>query len=1168
MAPRTDLAFVLGDNWRRGLRRLGPEHLTRAALLIARQEQLPDATTACDATAWPESRRQRLDAVLRQVSSSEGGAPDLATRDWASLLWSVARCRATLPDPIAQGVVAAVAANGALASGAALQPSDAARLLWAAATLRWRDQAFLHGAVIGARAALPECSPQDLSNMVWASAVLRGDNIEDFAFEAAEAFARRYGGNATSSSTSSSTASQLPPPPPQAVANVLWALAKVNDAHEGSSASQGARASGARLAVLLAPAAVASLQTATPQGVANMLWAYARLEAREESFIEAACHRMAAALAEAEPQHIANATWAVAKLTGTPSSPSSSSSSAEALATAATSGASPAVEALLIAVSSHLHERVRGGVGGGQWLRRWAGCSTRHVSMLCWGFARAMPRHQSTRKVLRDALEQAEELSDQGGLKAQEHANILWAWAEGLDAWAPSERPTKILKRLILMLCSPNLKLLEDSALAMVMSCGALAKLHRVVETASQQFIEKWFERTSRRCIQARVLSQLKSSEIIALLRAMTATKVLHAVFLHAALRELRGDGCNSRLQTFEFVPVMDAAAFVRPETVPVALADLLGEAVSRLHEFEPRDLAAFLWALLRLSHSSAASRLDFDAVFVASTQALAQRGLRLPASGLGGRQCAAAHPETAGAFVAQSALSAREWVWVMNTIAPLRVSGEAGAEAPEWILERFVRPWEAWLRSFSDEAADEVAGLSSARAATSADSAAAARWRYEALLQREGIDSLGPRWTPTTLSRVGIDYIGTGEVPEVALQTLREQREQRSDGGRFGRFAWLRAHFSDDTCENGEPTGQEEILDFAWDGEAPLENLDEGVAAMDIAECDASSSVSSRSPLVAVPLAGRSREGHAEFKLLERLVARLVAAEKKGSLVGDVFIYTDRAPCLSCIGALAQLCRRWPGLTAKVSFEKGPTEALHAARPVAQRLREESPTTSMSDSERLEEAMRLALQEYLVDKESFTPISVVASNPRVQLSWASVCATGVRPSGKSVPGKKREWHDKLKYFLSHRPKAFEVDVGPPAKVRLVSPAQAQDSFVGEGRIGLLTELTSAVDSSIIRLLRIGKAFKGCPVGEGFVSIEEVGGDEKVSKLFRKCRLDAGDRLAYFLRHSEDFDVWAPSRCRPTVGGGDGGPSATTSIDAESNAVREDVRTWVRIRLL
>ena len=89
---------------------------------------------------------------------------------------------------------------------------------------------------------------------------------------------------------------------------------------------------------------------------------------------------------------------------------------------------------------------------------------------------------------------------------------------------------------------------------------------------------------------------------------------------------------------------------------------------------------------------------------------------------------------------------------------------------------------------------------------------------------------------------------------------------------------------------------------------------------------------------------------------------------------------------------------------------------------------------------------------------------------------WKSVCATGVRPSGKNVPRKKRaprhglvashfavshflrfvnpaadglfgeEWQDKLKYFLAHRPHAFHMDDGEKLTVRLAKDNEQKDT--------------------------------------------------------------------------------------------------------------------------
>lgn len=1143
MAPRGDLAFLLGDQWRRGLRRLAPGQLVRAAVLLARQETLPETVAACDATGWGESRRQRLDAVLRQLCTLGDGAPDLSTRDWASLLWSLARCRAVLPPDVARAATAAMAGGG-LGAGVA-EPSDVSRMMWAAGTLSWRDQDFLDSIVASGAALLPQCSPQDLSNVVWSAAVLGTERVQLFGLEAAEVFARRFQVPAGSATTLSPSVAARPPA--QAVANILWAVAKIKE-------SRGASPVIDTVAELLAPVAAESLETATSQGVANMLWAFARLDAKRRDFVEAACDSMVAALPTCEPQHMATAAWAVARLaTSSPASPSASSTAVDGRSTSQAAIGGVGVpgkreEALLVAIAEHLHGRVRSGTGSGQNLKRWASCSMRHVSMLSWAYVRVLPRHQATRSVLRDALEHAEELmSDQGQLKAQEHANILWAWSEGLSAWIVSERPAKVLKRLIALTCSSTLKLTEDNPVAWVMACGALAKLHRVVDSPSRQLIEGWLERSSRRCVQNDFLAQLKPSDVVSVLQSMMTTKVLHAKLYHAALKALQDDGRSSGLQTFSFVALVDAAAFLRPEQLPRALVELLGEAVSRLHEFDTQDVASLMGALLRLSHTASSARLDFDALLRACTQALGQRGLRLPDGGPPRGRAAEFTAATDFAVGAASSLSTRDWVWVMSSISPLTIGGAEGSRGPDWMLERLVRPWEAWLRRVARELAAEAAALHGRRAAASDVLAATARWRYDAVLARYGLDGLGPRWTAVALTEMGADYLGPSEVPEAALRALEAERRLRSDGGRFGRCAWLRARLA----AAGETR---ELVEVLWDGSPADEHQDKEGSALP--EFASSSPISQE--VTQVLQADPSRSWHAEMQVLRRLQQHLLALGSCDQVAGDVTLYVSGAPCLSCLGAVTQLTLQWPALAVRVGFEHGPSDSQAAAvaRASLPALEDRSDEPDALSSE-----VRKFLEAYAGDCGSTAPISVVGSHVPVQDVWARVCGTGVRPSGKNVSGKKREWQDKLRYFLSHRPHDFEVDVGPPARVHLVLPELAEEvgTASADERRRAFADLAVALEAAALRLLERGKALRGCPAGEGFVPIEEVASDEHVSPLWRQLRADSGDRLAYFLRHCSDFEVWAPQRLRDIaeLQGAPGG-----------DRVGSDTRTWMRARLL
>lgn len=67
--------------------------------------------------------------------------------------------------------------------------------------------------------------------------------------------------------------------------------------------------------------------------------------------------------------------------------------------------------------------------------------------------------------------------------------------------------------------------------------------------------------------------------------------------------------------------------------------------------------------------------------------------------------------------------------------------------------------------------------------------------------------------------------------------------------------------------------------------------------------------------------------------------LARVVAQTDAGPWSGDVFLYTDQTPSLSCLGALAQLRARWPDVSVRVAFEGGPEEDVEAHRARSRKL-------------------------------------------------------------------------------------------------------------------------------------------------------------------------------------------------------------------------------------
>ena len=48
---------------------------------------------------------------------------------------------------------------------------------------------------------------------------------------------------------------------------------------------------------------------------------------------------------------------------------------------------------------------------------------------------------------------------------------------------------------------------------------------------------------------------------------------------------------------------------------------------------------------------------------------------------------------------------------------------------------------------------------------------------------------------------------------------------------------------------------------------------------------------------------------------------------------------------------------------------------------------------------------------------------------------------------------------------------------------------------------------------------------------------KEVACTPRVYKLWQQLRLDASDRLAFYLQHSEAFEVWTPGRAGEAPGG-------------------------------
>lgn len=84
---------------------------------------------------------------------------------------------------------------------------------------------------------------------------------------------------------------------------------------------------------------------------------------------------------------------------------------------------------------------------------------------------------------------------------------------------------------------------------------------------------------------------------------------------------------------------------------------------------------------------------------------------------------------------------------------------------------------------------------------------------------------------------------------------------------------------------------------------------------------------------LVAAPLA-HDRGGHAELAALRQVLrAAHLAGHKHGtSCEGEVSLFVEHPPCLSCIGAMAQFHALLPGVALLVSFDWSPSTTLRGS--------------------------------------------------------------------------------------------------------------------------------------------------------------------------------------------------------------------------------------------
>ncbi|CAJ1373398.1 unnamed protein product [Effrenium voratum] len=630
---RMELQGVLSPQWQRSLRRLPSSGLVRAAVVLARADR-PPAGSGCDASVWPEARRQRIAAILQLMVETK---PTLSGRDWAATLWATARCRGKAPQQLLTRAVDAVQSGLTDA-----QSSDLARCFWAAASLRWRETRFLAGARMAAGPLLPQCSQQDLSNIAWASATL-GFNRDAWIPEVVAAYARRQD-------------ESQEPCAPQAVANLLWSLAKAYEGGFGDKAED--------LALSLETAVLSCLQAAQPLHVANILWSLAKLGVTldpEGPLITGLSHRMGELLQEAEIQHLASAAWALAKLS-------------DAGATGAT-GATGAAHGFLRSLADFMRLCVKR--TDRSWRVRFEGILLSHVSIMCWSFARVMAKERVTRQLLKSASRQLPSFTAEGAIKAQEHANLLSAYAEASEtAWAGMEKPHAMLRQLVLLLCDSKLQLQGETFESLASAAKSLAKLRSRVPQARQ-----WLGDASLRlCKRPQLLRDLPPPEVVAMVRSLGSCGALQPRLLTASLLVLQEK--SSELTVRQLQVLLDALALLKPRKLAPEHIWFLQLVESRLEEFPLPLLTSTLWCLQTLS----SPRRDLTEMLAAATSRF--RGAQL------------AWPGQAKGDAVE--LSKQQWMRLVNSTEP------ALTECSEpWAID-LARPFATWLDQFLEELRNE----------------------------------------------------------------------------------------------------------------------------------------------------------------------------------------------------------------------------------------------------------------------------------------------------------------------------------------------------------------------------------------------------------------------------------------------------------------------------
>lgn len=389
--------------------------------------------------------------------------------------------------------------------------------------------------------------------------------------------------------------------------------------------------------------------------------------------------------------------------------------------------------------------------------------------------------------------------------------------------------------------------------------------------------------------------------------------------------------------------------------------------------------------------------------------------------------------------------------------------------------------PWMEWLDAFVGDLLYEADLL--VRRPQAAHVHESAVRRYRALLKR--VHMLGPLGTPLALQRLGIAFTGSAVPVSVreAVQRLGVDRDAEK---------WLYA-----VCVSSSG----ERFERCW-------------------QHDYSSDIQDELPIASEP------PHHAELLLFHQLAVAL----GDGSWKGEVHLHAALPPSLSSLGAMAQFCRRWAGFTVSVSFdsESAPLQPKQARIPSAQ----------PHASEELELAVRRFLASGRAGPRGCS-VTLLGSDRAVRSLWKEVSAA---PRSSSKGAKKREWQDKLKFFLQHKP-AFHVDIAEPCLVKF------QEEGVSSGRGPVIDALVVVLQSSIARFLQAGREVYDDVGRGGFVLVGDLADDAEVMQAWHRCSFDQLDRLAYFLNHHGSFEVWRAKDARdPQL------------VDADPRVVRSRVR--------